>query len=192
MYGLSSFAEKLNIQNFVNSAGNCVRYICMECLDLQRNGISRMRKLKWKLCTLYARNVWISRKIEYLLLHIFNGKLCTLYMYGMPGFAKKSFVQNCENSTGNCVQYICTESNDLLKYWISRTMKLHREIVYIIYVRNVWICRKIEYPELRKFNRKLCTLYMYGMFGLAKKLNVQSCENSTENCVHYICMACLD
>ena len=37
MYGMSGFADKLNIQNFVNSAGNCVHYICTECMDLQRN-----------------------------------------------------------------------------------------------------------------------------------------------------------
>ena len=75
---------------------------------------------------------------------------------------------------------------------MSRTAKIHREIVYIIYVRNVWIGKKIEYPELRKFNEKLCTLYMYGMFELAKKLDVQCCENSTGNCVRYICTDCLD
>ena len=28
MYGMSGFAEKLNIQNCVNSTGNCVHYIC--------------------------------------------------------------------------------------------------------------------------------------------------------------------
>ena len=31
---------------------------------------------------------------------------------------------------------------------------------------------KIKYTELRIFNEKLCTLYMYGMFGYAEKLNV--------------------
>ena len=30
--------------------------------------------------------------------------------------------------------------------------------MYIIYVRNVCICRELEYPELCKFNGKLCTL----------------------------------
>ena len=146
-------------------------WICREIEYLE------LRKLNGKLCTIYARNVWISRKIEYPLSLIFNGNLCTLYMYGMSGFAEKLYLQNCENSTGNYVQYICTESNDLLKYWISRTMKLHREIVYIIYVRNVWVNEKIECPKLRKFNRKLCTLYMYGMSRLAKKLKVKNCVN---------------
>ena len=48
---------------------------------------------------------------------------------------------------------------ELQKILISRTAKIQREIVYIIYVRNVWIRRKIEYIELRKFNGKLCILY---------------------------------
>ena len=92
-------------------------------------------------------------------------------------------------------------------------MKIKREIVYIIYVRNFWICRKIEYPncgnstgklrtlhtygmsgfvekieypELRKFNGKLYTLYIYGMVGFVEKLNVQNCGNSTGNCVQYL------
>ena len=39
-------------------------------------------------------------------------------------------------------------------------------------VRNVRICREIEYPELRKLNEKLCTLYMHGMSIFAKKLNI--------------------
>ena len=33
MYGMTGFEKKLNIQNFVNSGGNCVHYICTECLD---------------------------------------------------------------------------------------------------------------------------------------------------------------
>ena len=108
----------------------------------------------------------------------------------MSGFAEKLNVQICENSLGNC----------------------------IFPVRNFWICRKIEYPKLRKFNGKLCTLhtygrsgfaeklnvqnsgnstgnsvrYMYGMSKFAKKLNIPNSENSTGNCVHYLCTACLD
>jgi len=41
LYGTSGFAEKLNIQNFVNSTRNCVHYVRTERLDLQRNCISR-------------------------------------------------------------------------------------------------------------------------------------------------------
>ena len=37
MYGMSGFAEKLNVQNCVNSTENCVHYICTKCLDLQKN-----------------------------------------------------------------------------------------------------------------------------------------------------------
>ena len=54
------------------------------------------------------------------------------------------------------------------------------------------MCRKIEYPEQRKFNGKLCTLYMYVTSIFAKKLNIQNCENSTGNCVHYIFTERLD
>jgi len=41
MYEMSDFVEKLNIQNLVNSMGNCVHYTCTEYLDFQSNWISR-------------------------------------------------------------------------------------------------------------------------------------------------------
>ena len=37
MYRMSGFAENLIVQYRENASGNCVRYICMECLDLQKN-----------------------------------------------------------------------------------------------------------------------------------------------------------
>ena len=37
MYGTQGFAEKLNIQNCENSLGNCVHYVCTKYLDLQKN-----------------------------------------------------------------------------------------------------------------------------------------------------------
>ena len=39
MYGWSRFEEKLNIQNSINSTGNCVNK-CTDGLDLQKNWIS--------------------------------------------------------------------------------------------------------------------------------------------------------
>ena len=69
---------------------NYVRYICTKCLDLQK-------------------------KNEYLALRKFNGKLCTLYIYGMSGFVEKLNIPNTENSTGNCVHYLCTACLDLQK-----------------------------------------------------------------------------
>ena len=36
----------------------------------------------------------------------FDGKLCTLYTYGMSGFPEKLNGQNCRNCTGNCVHYM--------------------------------------------------------------------------------------
>ena len=129
----------------------------------------------------------------------------------MFGFAEILNIQNYVNWRTNSVHYICTECLDLQKNWRSRTPKIQREIIYIIYIQNFWICRKIECPELRKFNRKLCTLYVqnvwicrktecpnygkstrncvhytYGMSGFVEKLNLQNCENSTANCVHHM------
>ena len=67
------------------------------------------------------------------------------------------------------VYIFCTEFLDLQKNWISQTWKIQRKIVYIIYVLNVWICRKIECPELRKLNWKLCTLYVRNVW-LCRKI----------------------
>ena len=63
MYGKSGFTEKLKIQNFVNSAR--IVYI------------------------IYVQNIWIRIEIEYPKFRTFNEKLCTLYMYGMSGYAEK-------------------------------------------------------------------------------------------------------
>ena len=142
MYEMFGFAEKLNIQNYINYTRNSVHYICMECPDLQKNSISRtlkiqreivyiiyvrngwicrkidcpiLRKFNGKLYTLYVRNVWICREIEYPELRKFKGKFCTIFMYDMSRFAGKLNVQNCINSTENCVHYICTKCLDLQK-----------------------------------------------------------------------------
>ena len=77
----------------------------------------------------------------------------------MSGFAKKLNIQNSENPTGNFIRFIRTECLDL------------------------W---KTESPELRKFNGKFFTLYMYGIFGFAEILNIQNWGNSTGNCVRYM------
>ena len=142
-------------------------------MDWKKNWIFRFVKIQLKIVyIIYVQNDWICRKIEYPEGQKFNRKFCTLYMYGMFGFAEKLNIQNCENSMGNCVYYICTQRLDLLKNWISRTAKIRGKILYVIQVWNVWICRKIEYPDLRKFNGKLCTLYMYRIAGFEEKLNI--------------------
>jgi len=97
MYGLLGFADKLKIQNCVNS--------------------------KRKLCTLNVQNVWFCGEIEYPKFHKFGGKLCTLYMYGMSGFAKKLNIQNCVNSTGNCVHYMYGMSSFVEKLNIQNFVK---------------------------------------------------------------------
>ena len=101
---MSGSAEKLKIQNFVNSIGNCVHYICTECLVLRINYIyPKFRK--------------------------FNGKLCTLYMYEMSRFAKKLNILNYGNSTVNYVNYRYRMSGFADKL-VSRTAKIQWEIVY--------------------------------------------------------------
>ena len=55
------------------------------------------------------------KKIEYPEFQKFNGKLCTLYMYEMSGFAEKLNIPNSKNSTKNCVHYKCTKCLDLKK-----------------------------------------------------------------------------
>jgi len=118
MYGKSGFAEKLKIQNFVNSAGIVyiiyVRNISI-CREIEHLEIY---KFNGKLRALYVRTVWIFKENENPELHKFNGKLCTLN------------------------------------------------------VQNVWFCGEIEYPKFRKFKEKLCTFYMYKMSGFAEKLNI--------------------
>ena len=189
---MSRFAENLNVQNNENSSGNCVHYIRTECLDLQKNWISWATKIQRKIVyVIYVQNVWISKKMECPELQKFNGKFCTLYVRKV-WICKKLKIQNFENSMENCVHYICTECWDLQKKWISRTAKIQREIVYIIYVQNVWICKKIDYPELQKFNGKLCTLYVYKKSGFAENLNIQNYKNWMANCVHDICTEHLD
>ena len=37
-----------------------------------------------------------------------------------------------------------------------------------------------------------CVHFLHGIFGFAEKLNIPNFENSTENCVHYIRTECLD
>ena len=51
-------------------------------------------------------------------------------MYGMSKFAKKLNIPNSENSTGNCVHYLCTACLDLQKNSKSKTTEIQIEIVY--------------------------------------------------------------
>ena len=130
------------------------------------NGMSGFaEKLNVQICENSTRNcvcymygmLGLAEKLHILICINSTGN-CAHYMYGMSGFAEKLNVQICENSLGNC----------------------------IFPVRNFWICRKIEYPKLRKFNGKLCTLHTYGRSGFAEKLNVQNSGNSTGNSVRYM------
>ena len=50
-------------------------------------------------------NVWFCGENEYPKFRKFGGKLCTLYMYEMSGFAEKLNILEDINSTGNYVHY---------------------------------------------------------------------------------------
>ena len=144
------------------------------------------------MCTFYTFRMYgFAKKLKIQNCENWTGN-CVHYMHGMSGLAEKLNIPNYIYSMGNCVHYIYTKYLNLQKNWISRTTKIQWEIVYNMYVWNVRICWKIKYPKLRKFIGKLCTLFMYGISGFAEKLNIHSCENSTENCVRYICTECLD
>ena len=98
MYGMYGFAKNLNIQNCENSTGNCVHYICTESLDLQKNRTSRTAKIQREIVYIICSESMDLQKIENLELQKFNGKLCTLCLYGTLGFAEKMNIQNSENS----------------------------------------------------------------------------------------------
>ena len=51
-------------------------------------------------------------------------------MNGMSKFAKKLNIPNSENSTGNCVHYLCTACLDFQKNSKSKTADIQFEIVY--------------------------------------------------------------
>ena len=108
----------------------------------------------------------------------------------MTGFAEKLNIQRDENST-QIVYIICVRN-----VWICIEIECPEQRkfygkLYSLYIRNTLICRKTYFPEQRKFNGKLCTFYMYGMSGLAKKLSIQNYVYSMENCVRYIRTECL-
>ena len=53
-----------------------------------------------------------------------------------------------------------------------------------LYVRLVWIFKKIEYLEW--CSKGSCVHYIYGLSGFAETLEIQNCINSTGNFVHYM------
>ena len=67
-------------------------------------------------------------------------------MYGFYEFTEKLNIQNCINSTRNCVHHMYGLSGFAEKLNIQNCVNSTRN------------CRNIEYPEVRKFDRKLCTL----------------------------------
>ena len=45
--------------------------------------------------------------------------------------------------------------------------------------------KNVKYSELRKFDRKLCTLDVW-IFWIYRKFNIQNCVNWTGNCVYFV------
>ena len=75
------------------------------------------------------------------------------------------------------------------KNW-SKTAQIWHKIVYIIFVQNVWICRKIDCLELRKFNGKLCTLNVRKV-RIYREIEYPKLRKLTRDFVHYFWTKCL-
>ena len=108
------FAEKLNVQYCGNSTGNYAHYMSGMSGFAEKLNIPNSEKFNGKLCTLfmYGQSIFAKKlKVQKNGNSISN---CVQYMYGMFGFAEK-LIQNCVNSTENCVHYFCTECLDLQK-----------------------------------------------------------------------------
>ena len=114
-----------------------------------------------------------AEEIEYPELQKFNGKLYTLNMSGMVGFAKKLNLQYSGNSTGNSIQYMFGMFGFPEKFNISNSENSTGNCVH--YIRT-------ERLDLQKN----CVRYMYVMLGLTEKLHIQICKNLTGNCVDYM------
>ena len=127
--------KKLNIQNYVYSMVNYLHYVY---------GLSRFaKKLKIENCVNSTGN-WVY------------------YMYGMYGFADKLNIQIWINSTENSVHYVhyLYGQSGFAKKSIIQNAVNSLGIVYIISTQCLDLQKKLIFPELRKFNGKLCTLYV--------------------------------
>ena len=105
-------------------------------------------------------------------------------MYGMSGFVEKLKLQNFIHSAR--IVYII----------YGRNVKICREIENLerrkfngklcaFDVRNGWFCLEIEYPKFHKFSGKLCIFCMYGISRFAEKLNIFKYINLAGNYVHH-------
>ena len=85
MFGMSRLAEKLKIQNCINSTGNCIHYI---------DGLSGFaNKLNIQNC-INSTGIWVR------------------YMYRLSGFVEKLNIQNSVIQRV-IIYIICTECLDL-------------------------------------------------------------------------------
>ena len=105
----------------------------------------------------------------------FNEKLCTLYTYGMSGYAYKLNVKNCVSWKGNCVHIMCGMSRFAEKLDSQNSENTMGNCVHYLYGIVYIICT--ECLDLQKIwiswtDGKLCTLYMCWMSGFAEKWNI--------------------
>ena len=66
MYGLSRFADKLKIQNRVNSSGNYVNSMFGKSGFTEKLKIQKFVNSARIVYIIYVQNIWIYREIEYL------------------------------------------------------------------------------------------------------------------------------
>ena len=74
---------------------------------------------------------------------------------------QKLNIHNCVNSTGNCVHYMYREFEFPGSVECIDLHQSNGKLCTVdVQVLQIQICRKNKYPELRKFNKKLWTLYV--------------------------------
>ena len=61
MYEMSGVAEKSNIQNSVNSTGNCVRYISTECQISKKIECPKLLKFYWKIYIICTKSLELQK-----------------------------------------------------------------------------------------------------------------------------------
>ena len=79
---------------------------------------------------------------------------------------------------------ICTNGPDLQKIEYLEQRKFNKKLCKL-FVQDGWICKKNEYSELRKFNGNLCTLCVRIVW-ICRKIEYPKLHNSTSHCVHYM------
>ena len=89
-YGISGFAKKLNIPNCENSTGNCLHYLCTACLDLQKNSKSKTAEIQFEIVSnTRTECLDLQKNCTSKTVKI---RQSTLYLYKIFGFAENLIV----------------------------------------------------------------------------------------------------